>query len=245
MIARKRGWYVLCISTIMLTWLCASPAHSQSSPNYTLEWSVMDEGGGVRSSANHTLWHSIGQASGIATSSSAQYTNSAGYYGKNVRESIIATKAQDVDIVQPGETFQYTLTAANFFDTAVFFMIQDALDAYVDYVAGTLYVNSVKESDDWFSGGILDYESGLVASGKTLTLSFDVMVSDLAPQNWIITNSALVTAYSSLDPSGFLVSVETNTVQVEVVPEPASLIFVVIGLFGIFALARQRRNTRK
>lgn len=77
---KKRGfWYVSFISVMMLTWLCAGMAYSQSNTNYTIPWDVLDSGGGAGSSTNYLLSDSIGQTSDTGSSSSPHYTNYAGF----------------------------------------------------------------------------------------------------------------------------------------------------------------------
>lgn len=239
----RRQFYVLFMSIMMLTGLCVTPAYSQ----YTIKWSVLDGGGGIRKTGKYTLAQSIGQPSVIGTSSGGQYTISAGFYGVNMLAgSVTAAKAQDTDRVQPGATIHYSISATNWFDSAIYFMIQDALDAYVDYVAGTLYVNEVQESDDWFSDDLLGYQSVLVDSGETLTIAFDVTVNDLVSPNRIIENVALVTAYRDLnDLSSDLVTVKTNTVETEVVPEASTFLSLGTGLLAVFVLMRRRRHKRR
>lgn len=77
---RKRWRTIACISGFIIIWLCAGIAYSQSSENYTIEWSVLDEGGGERDSETYHVSHSIGQSSGGLTSSNSRYTNRSGIY---------------------------------------------------------------------------------------------------------------------------------------------------------------------
>ena len=72
------GSVCLCLAVILI-WSSADRAYSQSTSTYRLTKSVFDGGGGVRQTASYTLWHSIGQASGIGTASTSQYTNHAGF----------------------------------------------------------------------------------------------------------------------------------------------------------------------
>lgn len=85
MIKKRKVWYLLFISAMILTWVHTNVAYSQSSTNYTIPWSVLDGGGGIRSSVNYTLMHSIGQTAGVGTASSSQYTNFAGFYGSEAQ----------------------------------------------------------------------------------------------------------------------------------------------------------------
>jgi hypothetical protein len=169
------------------------------------------------------------------------------------------SKAQDVvdqnpetpiPDVNPGDVFSYLITATNLFDHAVFLTIHDALDEYLDHVAGTFTVNGTTASDEFFTDDILEYQHpDLIQPGQTLELEFDVIVQDFAPHNWVIGNEALITA--SLDPqnlSGYAVTLETNLAEVRVenpIPEPSTGIFLATGLLVFLALERKRRNTRK
>ena len=132
----------------------------------------------------------------------------------------------------------------------MFLTIYDALDEYLDYVAGTFTVNGSTVSDEFFADGILDYQyPDVMDPGQTLEFQFDVIVQDLAPHDWIIGNSALITF--SLDPQnfpGYVVTLETNQTEVRVenpIPEPSTLLFLATGLVVLLALGRRRRNTRK
>jgi hypothetical protein len=76
----RRCWYVFVISIVMLSWLCAGDAFSQSSGNYRIERSVLDAGDGDRNSANYALCDSLGQVSGTAISTSSSYRHIPGFY---------------------------------------------------------------------------------------------------------------------------------------------------------------------
>lgn len=97
MIQRRKAWYLLFISTMIVIWLYPGMAYSQSTSQYTLKKSVIDGGGGVRSSVSYILSHSIGQPSGIGTASTSQYTLHAGFYG-----SIYDACPDDPDKIAPG-----------------------------------------------------------------------------------------------------------------------------------------------
>ena len=126
-----------------------------------------------------------------------------------------------------------------FFDTAVNLMIQDALSAYAEYMAGTLQ-GPVDES---FISGV-PLEDYTLDPGDTLTISFNVEIRYDAPIGDFIVNTATV---SYFDPIAGVFVEDSDTVQVriEVIPEPATLIFFSVGLFVISALVRRRRNLRK
>jgi hypothetical protein len=152
--------------------------------------------------------------------------------------------------VYPGDVFSYVMTATNLFDYAVFLNIYDALDEYLNYVAGTFTVNGAAASDEFFDDGILDYQyPDAMDPGQTLELEFDVIVQDLAPHDWIIGNSALITF--SLDPQnfpGYAVTFETNRTEVRVenpIPEPSTFLFLATGLVVFLAFKHRRRNLRK
>ncbi|MCP4312154.1 MAG: hypothetical protein GY790_12885, partial [Bacteroidetes bacterium] len=80
MTKKRRFWHVFCISAMLILWLYADNAYSQSSsPNYRVVWDVVDQGGGEQDSPNYLLASSIGQTSGIGTLSSPAYINYAGF----------------------------------------------------------------------------------------------------------------------------------------------------------------------
>ncbi len=238
----KRLQYLLSLSLMMIIWLYADVTYSQS----RIVWSVVDGGGGVIDTGNYAISDSIGQpASG--TLASQQATLHTGFYGTNIlTDSLLAQQKVDWENglpgVLPGETLHYSIIITNFFDTTLSLMIQGALDSYVDYLAGTLYVNNIQESDEWFSDGLLDFQSDAVNADETLMLAFDVIVEHTAPLNWLIENTVAVSAYSSLNPSRHVVTIETNLTQVEVIPEASTFLLVGTGLFGILVLMRKRRK---
>lgn len=247
---RRTERYAVIMSVLMAICLWGTIACGQSATDYTIVWSTLDGGGGVRSGGNYLLVHSIGQSGGIGTFSTGQYTLSAGFYGTNIVSDAVAAQSgiawdNGLSGVFPGDTIHYNLSVTNFFDSVLYFTIQDALDAYVDYLLGTLYVNDVQQSDNWFSEGLLDYQSDIVNPGETLFLMFDVQVSDLAPLDWMIENTMIVSAYSSHDPSSLLVTLVTDTTQTKVVPEASTLLLLGSGLLGVLALIRGKRNRRK
>lgn len=152
-----------------------------------------------------------------------------------------------------GDIFTYTITAINQFEQAVFMMIHDAFDSYVEYLSGTLKVNDATASDAFIEDGLLEYHHAeLLNPGETLTLSFGVQVKDIAPQAWMIENIAVVTPYlNPFDPSSYFVAQQTNATQAQVVvsdvatvPEPSTLLLVGGGILSGFAFLRKRRIFR-
>lgn len=148
------------------------------------------------------------------------------------------------DVVYVEDIISYDITVTNFFDQAVTVMIADSLSSLVDYVDGTLEVNGESISDDWFDGDILDYDSTpmTIAPNVSLTISYDVIVRPDAPVGQFITNFATVTALSA---DGTAFSETSDTVSVEVVPEPSTMLLIGTGLFGLAAFARRRKKTGK
>jgi uncharacterized repeat protein (TIGR01451 family) len=147
--------------------------------------------------------------------------------------------------VWAGDMISYTITAENLFDTVVSMMISDTLSAYVDYVVDSLRVYEegmeVMTLDQW---EIMDYDTlsdqwSLVYTSEPLQdmllISFDVLVETEVPLNTLILNYAEVTAIG-----GLRIDAVSNTVQVEVVPEPATVIFIGIGLLGLLVIVRRR-----
>ncbi|MDY0096103.1 MAG: PEP-CTERM sorting domain-containing protein, partial [Candidatus Vecturithrix sp.] len=181
----------------------------------------------------------------------------AAIFTESVTGDVSITKAQKTDdsawtedplSVLWGDTISYSLTMTNTFEDAVDLMIGDALSGLVDYVGGTLsgaiyegdtLVNLVDVGEAIFSGGW--WFSGLDA-GQTLVIFFDVVVKDediVAAGSWI-DNMAWIDVY--IDQDKVIDHKWSNTVKSEVVPEPATVFFFGIGLFGIFALLRRRRR---
>ena len=91
---RNIFWFMLCLSVMMLIWLSAGVAYSQSSTNYAITWDVLEGGGGKSHSANYIILASIGQATAIGESSGSQYTNYAGFEiggNSNISDFVILT----------------------------------------------------------------------------------------------------------------------------------------------------------
>jgi uncharacterized repeat protein (TIGR01451 family) len=152
--------------------------------------------------------------------------------------------------VWAGDIITYTLTATNFFDTAVSMMISDALSGFVDYVADSLQVwedgtevtgldqwewmSYDASSDEWS----LAYESDPLYD--SLLISFDVRVEPETPLNTLIWNTAEVSYLG-----GLRIDKASNTVTAEVVPEPTTFALFGIGLFALLALVQKRRKMEK
>ena len=62
---------------VFTTSLCTA---QQSSANYSIDTDVLSGGGGECNSAGYYLWHTTGQPTAIGMSSSASYTNYAGFW---------------------------------------------------------------------------------------------------------------------------------------------------------------------
>ena len=155
-------------------------------------------------------------------------------------------KAQTAgETVLPGDTFFYELTIQNSYDGLVDMLVKDTLDEHLDYVAGTLQVGKdggplMGEDDLYMTGGKLSYLSNM-SGVDLLTIIFEVRVNDLVDVSALIRNQGFVTVfYAGTDIR--IDDAESNIVQTKVVPEPATLFFFGIGLFGILALLRRKRR---
>lgn len=147
------------------------------------------------------------------------------------------------------DTITYIIDVTNFFEQTISLMIHDALNAYTAYVENTFKVNGAETAVD-FSSGVLDYEYTGLEQNKTLTLSFDVSVDEDALHSAMIENVAYVTAFDLSGAS--LGAAKTNLTQVRVenpdsvlIPEPSPIIFLSLGLIGLFTLIRGKQRQRK
>jgi hypothetical protein len=134
--------------------------------------------------------------------------------------------------VYAGDIFTYTITIDNPYKQPVYFAMTDPLDSYVEYVG------------DLFTSNLVTYTMTTpLGAGESFELAFDVQVKDSAPQGWFIENVATIKAFfDPLNISGTtLTIVEAIAPQGKVVPipEPKVVIFIGIGLLGIFAIARR------
>lgn len=240
---QKKLEYLLCISwLLLLTWSAA--AYGQSS-GYTIERSVLDGGGRQQIAGELTLYYSIGQASGIAVSSSGQYSSGTGFLANNLEplgDAVVAQKQSDFQFANYWDTITYSITVQNLFLEPLYFQIEDVFSDGVEYEDGSLWVNGENVSDDGLSGDSLAYLSAPVGQGDTLTLSYQVTISDMVGE--IIEHSATITAFAAPNtPCTRTFQGEIDPVLVRIVPEPGTLSLLGIGLFG--ALMFGRRKTMK
>ncbi len=153
--------------------------------------------------------------------------------------------------VLQSDTISYDITVTHQLDEAVTIIISDSLSALVDYLTGSLQVEyndttfDEMVDDTNFVNDILEYNSDLMLlnAGEFLVVSYDVKVLPDAPNHAVVTNFASVTA--TMMTSGRVVEEISNTVAVEVVPEPATVLLIGTGLMGIFVLTRKKRQGQK
>lgn len=185
--------------------------------------------------------------------------------GEACSENISIEKSQDLEFdrgsdsftetpfVHHGDEIMYSIEVTNTFGQAVDVLVSDAMSAYVDYLADslTIYKNGSefydpdKEDsisyDDTLDIFSLAYAFDALGADETLKLEFTVMVENSVLLGELIENFAVV----FVTIPGLTFEVESNTVRVEVVPEPATFFLIGIGLFGIAALAHRKRKHQK
>ncbi len=156
--------------------------------------------------------------------------------------------------VNRGDTISYTLTAQNLFDTPMTFVIADALNAFIDYVSGTLQVNETSVSDSSVSdSGLLEYATHSVGVNDVVTIAFDVTVKADAAYDELVENVAVISAYAPWLQDAAVSNQESNGIAAQVrreqsaepVPEPSTLAFFGIGLLGLISIIRKRKDLRE
>jgi hypothetical protein len=169
-------------------------------------------------------------------------------------DDVTIEKEQSVgDFVSLGEIFKYTINVTNTLSEALDLMIADAISAYVDYVGGSLVVykdsvqlTSLDETDVFSYDGasdqwLLDYTFMDVSAA--LEISFDVQVESDITSHAEIMNVA--TVGWTIDQDEF--EKDSNEVKTQVedpIPEPATVVLIGIGVIGILALVRRRRQKK-
>ncbi len=78
----RQGWLV--IGAIACIWLCAGNAFGPSGAQYQMTGSVLDAGGGSRTSEHYSVYDSLGQVSGADVSTSSHYQHIPGFYADDV-----------------------------------------------------------------------------------------------------------------------------------------------------------------
>jgi predicted extracellular nuclease len=136
-----------------------------------------------------------------------------------------------------GDIFTYTIEFKNPFEQAMYFMVADTLSTALQYLNGSFTMNA----------GTLEYTTpDLLRSGEPILLSFDVQVKDV-PVGTLIDNTAWITAFTDLSDivGSTLAAFEAIAPQAHVIPEPATLLLVGVGVIGILAFVRRRRRQKK
>ena len=95
---KKRIWSILLIATSML-FLIMEKVQAQSSENYHVKKSAIDQGGAPSQSANYKTIDAVGQSSAIGTASSENYFVSSGILGGY--ESGLTAVDKNVSMVIP------------------------------------------------------------------------------------------------------------------------------------------------
>ena len=130
--------------------------------------------------------------------------------------------------VEVGDSIFYSITVTNIYDEILDLTIADELDLLVSYESG--------DFDDPV-GQILTYDEKDLGIGESLTLTFEVIVSDIAGLGETIENVVVVTWSNGIEKL-------SNLTIAEVVPEPSTIILLGLGVLGLFGFARRRRQRK-
>lgn len=138
--------------------------------------------------------------------------------------------------VNPTDDIFYQLTVNSTIATEL--LISDLLDRNVTYqgtwdATANTYLTGAEYNA---SEHTLNYALTLAPAVET-TIIFKVSISDLMP-GMLIKNAAFA-EITHIQVAG------TETVQAQVVPEPATVALFGVGLFGLFALVQRRRRKKK
>lgn len=126
--------------------------------------------------------------------------------------------------VYVGDIFSYTLSIENLYSEAMWFAIQDDLDA----ILGTQDLNYTT----------------LLGEGETWTVTFDVQVLATAQIGQIINNTAWFTAYTDpFDLVGSTIAiVSASSEAVQVVPEPGTLLLLGSGFISLALFLKRKQR---